>query len=226
MLVSSVLLAVAIAAMAAWWIASRETVNATYSVRGSLSAIELDVGTADVEIVGDASTVEVERTAEFAFGRPPDQSRELDGDVLRIASRCPATVIGTCRAAYRVSVTENVQVNVRTSSGRVRIAALNGSARIQTGSGAIAVEGFCGFQLIATSASADVRGAARCSPDRMELRSTSGDVRAVVPVGRYRVDAGSSRGSSQVRNLAVTDDAPFAVQAISGTGDVIVDGRG
>ena len=226
-LVSSVLLLAAIVAMAVWWIASGETQVAQYRVLGTVSAIELDVGTADVEIVGGASTaVEVRRTAEFAFGRPPEQTRRLDGDVLQIRSRCPDTVVGTCHASYRIGVRDNVQVNVVTTSGDVRVSSLNGSARIQTGSGAIAVDGFCGFQLSATSASGDVRGAAACSPDRMELRSSSGDVRAIVPAGRYRVDASSSRGSTQVRNLTVTDDAPFAVQAISGTGDVTVDGRG
>jgi hypothetical protein len=226
-LVSSVLLLAAVAVMTAWWIASRETQTAQYRVLGTVSAIELDVGAADVEIAGGASSaVEVRRTAEFAFGRPPDQTRRLDGDVLQIRSRCPDTVIGTCHAAYRIGVRDNVQVNVVTTSGRVRVTSLNGSARIQTGSGAIAVDGFCGFQLSATSASGDVRGAAACSPDRMELRSTGGDVQAIVPAGRYRVDASSARGSAEVRNLTETDDAPFAVQAISGTGDVTVDGRG
>ena len=76
------------------------------------------------------------------------------------------------------------------------------------------------------SASGDVSGAAACSPDRMELRSTSGDVHAVLPGNRYRVDATSSRGSVEVRDVIETDDAPFAVQAISGTGDVLVEGRG
>jgi hypothetical protein len=225
-LVSSVLLVAALAAMAVWGIASRETQVATYRVLGTVSAIELDVGTADVEIVGGAPTVEVRRTAEFAFGRPPEQTRSLDGDVLRISSRCPDTVVGTCQAAYRIAVRDNVQVNVITTSGRVRVSALNGSARLQTGSGAIAVDGFCGFQLVATSASGDVRGAAACSPDRMELRSTGGDVHAIVPAGRYRVDASSSRGNVEVRNVTETDDAPFTVQAISGTGDVLVEGRG
>jgi hypothetical protein len=225
-LISSVLLVVTVGAMAVWGIASRETQVATYRVLGTVSAIELDVGTADVEIVGGAPAVEVRRTAEFAFGRPPEQSRSLDGDVLQISSRCPDTVVGTCRAAYRIAVRDNVQVTVITTSGRVRVSALNGSARLQTGSGPIAVDGFCGFQLVATSASGDVRGAAACSPDRMELRSTGGDVHAIVPAGRYRVDASSSRGSTEVRDLTETDDAPFAVQAISGTGDVLVEGQG
>ena len=47
-----------------------------------------------------------------------------------------------------------------------------------------------------------------------------------MPAGRYRVDASSSRGSAEVRNLTEAEDAPFAVQAISGTGDVLVEGRG
>ena len=225
-LVSSVLLVVALAVMTVWGFASRETQVSRYRVLGTVSTIELDVGAADVEIVGGAPVVEVRRTAEFAFGRPPEQTRKLDGDVLQITSRCPDTVVGTCDAAYRIAVRDNVQVNVITTSGLVRVSALNGSARLQTGSGAIAVDGFCGFQLIATSASGDVRGAAGCSPDRMELRSTGGDVHAIVPAGRYRVDASSSRGSSEVRNLTETDDAPFALQAISGTGDVLVEGRG
>ena len=68
-LVSSALLLAALAVLAVWWIASRETQVAQYRVVGTVSAIELDVGTADVEIVGGASTaVEVRRTAEFAFG--------------------------------------------------------------------------------------------------------------------------------------------------------------
>jgi hypothetical protein len=224
---ASVLLAATAAALGIWWIASAETQNRPYRVLGPLSAIELDVGSADVEITGGAAAVEVRRTAEFAFGRPPEQSRALDGDVLRLTSRCPETVIGTCRAAYRVSVRDNVDVNVRTTSGRVRISGLSASARIETGSGAVAVDGFCGFRLSATSGSGAVSGAADCSPDRLELRSGSGDVHAVVPAGRYRVDAASDRGSAEVGdNLAVADDAPFAVQAISASGDVLVEGRG
>src|SRR5918999_1566698 len=226
-LVCAVLLLAAVATMAAWWIASRETQVAQYRVLGTVSAIELDVGAADVEIAGGASSdVEVRRTAEFAFGRLPDQTRRLDGDVLLIRSRCPDTVVGTCRAAYNISVRDNVQVTVVTTSGRVRVTSLNGSARIQTGSGAIAVEGFCGFQLSATSASRDVRRAAARSPDPMELRSPGGGVHAVVPAGRYRVDASSARGSAQVSNLGESDDAPFAVQAISGTGAVPGNGPG
>jgi DUF4097 and DUF4098 domain-containing protein YvlB len=147
----------------------------------------------------------------------------VDAGVLRITARCPDTVLGTCGASFRIAVPDNVAVNVRTSSGRVGITALNGSARVATSSGAIAVDGFCGFTLVATSTAGDVQGAADCSPDRMELRSSNGDVRAVVPAGRYRVDANTDSGSERVRGLTVADDASFTIQALSASGDVTVE---
>ena len=42
------------AVMGAWWAASRETRIATYRVIGTLSAVELDLGAAPVEIAGGA----------------------------------------------------------------------------------------------------------------------------------------------------------------------------
>lgn len=224
--VSAVALVGVTAVMGAWWAASSETRIATYRVVGTLSSIALDLDDADVEIVGGATgAVEVQRTEEFAFGRPPTETRGVEDGVLRIESRCPDTVVGTCRASYRLAIRDNVDLEVQSSSGTVRVSALNGSARIETGSGSIAVDGFCGFRLSATSAAGDVRGAADCSADRMELRSAGGDVRAIVPPGRYRVDATSDRGSARVQGIVTSDDASFAVQAISGDGDVLVEGR-
>jgi Putative adhesin len=222
---STAVLLGATAVMGVWWAATSERREVSYRVIGTLSAIELDLDAASLEVVGgEAGPIRVVRTEEFAFDRPPGDSHEVRDGVLHISSRCPETVIGTCRAAYRILVRDNVALNVRTSSGSVRVSGLNGSARIETGSGPITVDGFCGFQLTATSGSGAVRGIADCSPDRMELRSASGDVHATVPAGRYRVDASSDRGSARVDNLLVSEDASFAVQAISGAGDVLVEG--
>jgi Putative adhesin len=227
-LLSALVLIGAATVLGVWWAASSERREVSYRVIGTLSAVELDLDDASVEIVGgEAGPVQVTRTEEFAFGRPPEDSHAVRDGVLRISSRCPDTVVGTCHSTYRLLVRDNVDVDVSTSTGRVRIAGLNGSARVETSSGPIAVDGFCGFQLTATSGTGDVRGAADCSPDRIELRSASGDVQAFVPANnRYRVDANSDGGSVEVRDLTQSDDASFAVQAISGAGDVLVEGRG
>lgn len=223
---SALLLLTIAVVLGVWWATSRTTQLVTYNVRGTPTAIELDLGEAPVQITGGATgAVEVRRTEEFAFGRRPRITRRLESrsGVLRIASRCPATVLSTCAVSFRIAVPDNVLVSVRTTSGRVAISSLNGSARLASSSGDIAVNGFCGFTLVATSASGDVTSAADCSPDRMELRSGSGDVHAVVPSGRYRVDAHNDANGQRVRNLTVADDASFTIQALSGSGDVTVE---
>jgi hypothetical protein len=221
----ALVLTLAAAALLVWWAASRQTRVTTYHVVGDLSAITLDVGAADVEIDGGATgAVEVRRTDGFAFGHPARERRSVSGDRVTIASRCPDQLLGACHSAYRVSVPDNVGVTVRTTSGTVLIAGLRASTRISTTSGAIAATGFCGFSLRATSESGDVRAAAECSPDQLQLRSGSGDVRATLPAGRYQVDASSDSGHARVSGVAVADDAPFSVQALSGSGDVTVEG--
>jgi hypothetical protein len=223
---ASALLLVGVAAvMGVWWAASTTTREGQYRVIGTLSAVDLDLGAAPVEITGGAGgAVDVRRVEHYAFGEPPRVTRGVEGTGLRITSRCPETILGRCSVSYRIAVPDNVLVNVRTSSGAVRIDGLNASARVTTGSGAVSINRFCGFTLLATSSSGDLHAGAECSPDRIELRSGSGDVSATVPVGRYRVDAHSDRVPARVRNLTVADDAAFAIQALSGSGEVTVEG--
>jgi putative adhesin len=212
-------------AVGVWWATSHETRITSYAVQGSLAGVQLDMGAADVELVGGGQgALEVRRTDRFTFDHPSVERRSVANGVLRIGSACPKTVPSNCRVAYRVAVPDNVPVTVRTSTGAVRVGELRASAGIQTDSGDVTVDAFCGFQLSARSRAGDVSANTGCSPERMELRSGDGNVRAVVPRGRYRVDAVSDAGRQRVRGLTVTDDAPFLIQALSTRGSVEVQG--
>jgi putative adhesin len=212
------------AATAIWWGVSRETRTTSYRVLGDLARIRLDLGAANVEIDGGGGAVEVRRVDEFAFGHPSTERRSVAAGRLTIVSRCPRQVLGDCRASYRVTVPDNVAVEVVTSSGAVRLTGVRASVQVQTSSGGVAAGGFCGFSLRAISEAGNVSAAADCSTERLELRSRSGNVHAVVPTGRYRVDAESDTGRRRVRGITEDDDAPYQVQALSTTGDVTVDG--
>jgi putative adhesin len=208
-----------------WWLASREERVSTYAVRGSLNAVTLDLGDADAVIVGGGEgrpAVDVRRTERFAFGRSAEARREVAGGVLRLRSRCPQVVLGSCSASYRLTVPDNVPVTVRTGAGDVRFTRYRGSARIDTEAGDIAVAAFCGFALQARAETGHVSASAACPPERLTLRSASGDVRAVVPPGRYRVDADTDGGRTEVRGITAADESPFQIQALSSSGDVEV----
>jgi hypothetical protein len=219
-----VVLGVALA-IAVWWAVSSEKRVTSYAVRGPLDAISLDLGNADAEIVGgrDEPVVEVRRTERFAFGQPAERRRDVSGGVLSLRSRCASAILGSCSATYRLIVPNNVPLTVRTGSGDVRLAGFRGSARIETRTGDIAASSFCGFLLEARADRGDVSATAACAPERLELRSRTGDVQAVVPPGRYRIDADSDEGTRTLRGLAPVDDAPFQILALSRAGDVQVE---
>jgi hypothetical protein len=224
---SALLVGGGVAALVVGALASRHERIVSFAVRGSLDGVVLDVGAADVTIAGGGSRplLSVQRTDRYAFGHDAHVRRSVANGTLRIHSRCPSVVPSSCSVRYRIVVPDDVPVDVRTGSGTVRFRGYRGSAQVTTGSGDVDVTGFCGFSLDARARSGDVTADAACAPQQLSLRSTTGTVHALVPAGRYRVDAESASGRHDVRRLAAAADAPFAIQALSSSGDVIVEGR-
>jgi hypothetical protein len=197
----------------------------TYGVTGSLNAIQLDVRSGNVDVLGGGSAaVEVRRTDHFSYGHPSTERRSIAGGVLHVSSSCPSVVIGHCSANYRLTVPDNVPVTVHTGDGDVRLASYRGSASVNTGSGNVSVEAFCGFSLAITTGAGDAHATTACAPQRLLMRSGSGLLDAAVPTGRYRVEADSNGGSRRVSGLTAAADAPFEIQELSGSGDVILRG--
>src|SRR3954447_27057427 len=195
--------------LAVWDLASRHERVVTSSVAGGVDGLALDLGDADVLIAGGGRrpTVGIERTDRFAFGHDAEVTPTLDGSVFRLRSRCPSSVPATCSVTYRITVPDNVPVDVRTSGGNVRFADYSGSARIATASGDIDVSGFCGFSLQARAETGDIAAATACPLQRLTLRATSGTVRATVPAARYAIEAESASGDEHVRGLQGGTDA-------------------
>jgi Putative adhesin len=210
--------------LAVWWAATDEERTATYNVRGSVTGIALDIGEANLQIVGggNQTAVQVSHSDRFAFGHPPEAERIVRGGTLELRSHCPAALLGSCSSAYRLRVPDNVPVSVKTTSGSVSSSGYRGSATVDTRSGDVDFDGWCGFNLQIQADVGNVRAAAACAPQRLQLRSRTGSVQALVPPGRYRVDAESDEGKRSVRGLSTGDDAPFQIQALSTTGDVRV----
>lgn len=224
---SAVLVVGCLVALGAWGLASTRSRVVSFDVHGTLQGVVLDLGDASVEVVRgtNANDVAVQQTERYAFGRTARTSRALRDAVLHVTSRCPVTVLHACATSYRVVVPDNVPIDVRTTTGGVQLTDYQGSARIATISGDVDVRAFCGFSLQARAETGDVSVASSCAPQRLSLRSTRGYVHAVVPPGRYQVDADSASGRRQVRGLTSASDAPFSIQALSTSGDVLVEGR-
>jgi len=127
--------------------------------------------------------------------------------------------------SYRLVVPDNLPIDIRTDAGQVRFRGYRGSATVVTTSGDIDITDFCGFSLDARADSGDITTNWSCPPQRMSVRSSSGSVHAIVPSGPYQVDAESASGRNVVRGITATSEAPFSIQALSTSGDVVVEGR-
>jgi hypothetical protein len=226
-LASAIVVGGVLAALLIATVASSHERAVRFAVRGSLNGVSLDVGDGDVEIDGGGgrALLQVERIDRYAFSHEAQVSRVVTGGELRIRARCPSSLPRSCSLRYRLVVPDNVPVVVRTDGGTVRLRGYRGSARVATRSGAIDIEAFCGFSLQARAESGDIVARSACAPQLMSLRSTDGNVRATVPPGRYQVEAESAAGSAHVSGLAAVADAPYSIQALSSSGDVVVEGQ-
>lgn len=214
------------AALLIWSLASSEERHVVYTVRGAVTGLSLDLDDADVVVEGGGrrTTVAVEHVDRFGFGHAARTRRGIERGVFTIHSRCPSTILHGCSVRYRVVVPDNLPLTVQTGDGSVSLDGYRGSARVMTGRGDIDIAGFCGFSLQARADDGgDVRATTACPPPQLALRTTTGAVRARVPAGRYRIDASTSGGEPSVRGLAADSGAPFAIQALSGSGTVVVE---
>jgi hypothetical protein len=146
----------------------------------------------------------------------------LGDGLAQLRARCPAALLGSCTSSYRLRIPDNVPVTVRTTGGDVTSSGYRGSATVDTRRGSVDFDGWCGNSLQIRADSGDVRAVTSCPPQRLQLRSRTGSVDALVPPGRYRIDADSDEGSRTVRGLTAGEDAPFSIQALSTSGDVHV----
>jgi Toastrack DUF4097 len=219
-----VVLTGAAAAMAVLWFTTSGTRMSDYLAAAEVKRIEIDVGDGDVTIVGGGlDEVAVRRTDHYAYDKGPSEWRTLDDGVVRIISRCPSLVIGSCAADYRLRIRSGVPVSVLVERGNVRLTHYRGAAELETRAGTITVGGFCGTLLQAATRQGDIHAGASCPVQRIELRTDTGDVRALVPRGRYRVDADTNTGRVEVRGIEEAFLARRAIQALSNSGNVTVE---
>jgi hypothetical protein len=207
------------------WLVTMHSRTSAYSVTAPLRRVELTITSGQALIIGtDSSTLQVRRTDRYSFGHVASERRSLRNGVLRIVSRCPKIVVGSCSAFYELAVPETVALTVRTIDGEVRMDGFRGAADVLTRAGNVSVQAYCGFDLAAVTGSGDVRIAAACSPRDLEVRTASGNATALVPPGRYRISAASGVGQVHVSGLVHDQRAPFMINMHSGSGDVRLGG--
>jgi hypothetical protein len=222
---AALLLAAALLLGALWW-TSQSTSSTSYTAQlpSTLLGIELEVAEGDVEIVGGASReVFVSRVDSSAFGHTPTEQRFVANGVLRLESGCPELVIGACASDYRLTVPDRVPLRIVAVHGDVRVTGYRGSGVLSTRDGSVTVDAYCGSILDVTAGSGSIDVRLTCAPQRLTMRTGSGDMTARVPLGQYSIDAETLDGDVTLEGLADDPAATPRIQALSNSGDVTLE---
>jgi hypothetical protein len=164
------------------WLASQSSRTTTYTYSGPVKQVSVQLASGNATIVGSPSpAIEVRRTDHYAFGRHATEERTFENGSLALSSACPRIIVGSCSASYEIAVPETATVEVRTTSGNVHFEGFRGRASVRTGSGNVDAEAYCGFGLSAASGSGNLRVAAACAPQFLQLHTGSGNASAQVP---------------------------------------------
>jgi hypothetical protein len=201
--------------------------------------VDLDAGTLDV--VGGADAVRGERSVRFR-SREPRITEEIVDGVLRIRVDCAGLFSFGCRATYRLEVPSNVDVEVSSGSGSLRLMDVAGSVRADTGSGRIDLHRI-GGEVEAETGSGRITGAELASgrfvgdtgsgaidlqfsspPDLLEIETGSGGVNVRVPQERYAVELDTGSGTTAITDIIEDAGAPRRIEIETGSGGITVAG--
>jgi len=225
--ISALLVVGGLVALVIAGLASERQVRASYPVTGAVESLVFDLGAGDIVIVGGGrdDAVSVRRTEHYSFGRKAVTQQSVKAGVFGVHSRCPTSLLAPCTVGYRVVVPDNIAVSIRTTDGDVSLRGYRGTVKVTTNAGQIDISGYCGNSLDARAGAGDIALDASCAPPQLSMRSSSGSIRAVLPAGRYDIDAETNSGEANVRGITARDDAPYSIQVLSGSGDIDVEGR-
>jgi len=236
-LLTAVLLLWATTAVAATL--ARTSDRFTRTVRGEITAVEIDSqGFVDIS-PGEAGRARTEVTRRFGLSRPSFTHRLDDDGVLHVKSGCGDVAVW-CQVNLRVRVPADVAVQVRASSvraadlsgpvtvdtqaGDVELIGLSGDLRVNLGAGEVQGRDLTSERVRAGTGAGSLRLDFRDPPRDVEARTGAGEAVVLLPRGSatYDVDANAGAGDTDV---AVRTDpgSPRMVRVTAGAGSARVD---
>lgn len=175
-----------------------------------IAVVSLDLSASDVKVrSGSGDRVELTRVIRGS----PEIEEEVEGDTIRITSRCPSLNLGRCDIDYEIVVPRDVRLDAVTSAGDITVDGV-AEANVEATSGDVKVSKASEI-VRASSKSGDITVSGGSA--QLELGAKSGDVKATGVTSR-QVSASAESGNIEV----VCTQAPKNVRATTDSGNTSV----
>jgi hypothetical protein len=168
---------------------------------GDLTLVDVDTENGSVEIVdgaGDAITIRV-ALRESDEG-DADYSVVTEGDRLHVRGECDHRWRDTCQVGFELVMPADIDVDVRTSNGRVAVDGLAGAVDVETDNGAIDGERLESRAVAARTDNGRIGLSFAVAPESVDAVTDNGSISLRLPDDRARYDvaAESDNGSVDV----------------------------
>lgn len=190
------------------------------SVAEPVLALNVDVGSGDLHIVGaDVSGAEVLAKVE---GDSNHLGYELSEGRLSLFEDCHEQ---PCGVNISARVPAAIPFEIHTGSGDVRIEGALDQLHVNAGSGDVEGVDIAGLDLQIKTGSGDIDLSVFDPTEYVSVRAGSGDVQLAVPAGTYRLNVDTGSGDRSVKGVANDAEAAASIAIDTGSGDVRVRGR-
>lgn len=194
---------------------------------GDSAQLRLDATSADIRIVeGDPHVVKV--TARVTSGlRKTTFEMGRRGDEIKVASGCQTWLSPGCGVSLTIEVPKGLPLVINTGSGDITAESIGkGVLTVSSNSGDIRATKLAVDEFSAESGSGDIRAEFAKQPFGVKAITSSGDIKAVVPLGKrtYVVTMKSKSGDASSDIDSDADGAGFIV-ATSSSGDISLRAR-
>lgn len=165
----------------------------------AVSRLVVDSDAGNIEILpGSDDASEVTSVLRWSGDARPEVTQTVEGDTLRITSRCPRLDGEHCSTDFTVKLPVTAAVEATVAAGGVKVRDLRGTQRLTSSAGNVSATGLRApdVRVEAKAGSIDLEFAD--APQTVDAQSKAGNVRIALPSGPYRIDAGTVAGRVKV----------------------------
>jgi hypothetical protein len=175
-----------------------------------------------VQVVGaDIDTIRVRARVSHGLRRT-DHSERVEGDRVVLASSCPLYGTDFCSVSYTVEVPSDIDLLLRTDSGRVGATDIDGTVDIGNDTGSIELVQVTGDINVHTD-TGRIHLDFDVAPQAVQASTDTGSVEVVLPddTATYRVETGTDTGG-EVVSVRTDPSSTRSIVARTDTGDITI----
>jgi hypothetical protein len=193
------------------------TTTQTRTFGGPITKIVATADRGSITITGSPRTDVTVVTRRRFVMTGPDVSYSLSGGVLTISSSCPMMAFISCSANLTIAAPAGTAVVGTAQRGLLAVAGITGTVFSNSESGDFALTGATS-SVTAYSLNGRITVRLTRPPQKVHLRSETGNVTLTLPPGDYAIDANTGIGTASITGLTSHPGASQSIYVSSGSG--------